>query len=187
MATVISNFLGVESLVRTIESIVRPIRGPRSDIERHLRNVCNVHPYVTKQERFDQAVRYAQAQMLDPKAKQFYSLLARRLKITHAYQAAVKDYMKDPEISSIELSNYTGEKRNSIFIESSDYLKISVMIVEIFSAEGTLLESGTAVRKRDEKRWKYLTQVNNPTLAGTCVKAIGIDRPGREVVVDAIL
>ena len=182
MAIVLSNFLGVESLVRTIESIVRPIRGPRSDVERHLKKVCNVQTYITKQERFDQAVRYAQAQMLDPKAKQFYSLLARRMKCTHAYQAAVRDYMKDPEIGSIDLSGYTGEKRDCIFIESPDYFKIAVMIVEIFSADGTLIESGTAVRKRDEKRWKYLTQTSNTAWAGTCIKAIAIDRPGKEVV-----
>lgn len=187
MAIVISNFLGAASLIRTVESIVRPSTRSRSDLERHLAQVCNVQTYTTKQERFDQAVRYAQAQMLDPKAKQFYALLARRLKCTHAYQAAVRDYMKDPEISSIGLSHYMGEKRNCIFIESPDYLKIAVMIVEIFSADGTLLESGTAVRRRDEKRWKYLTQESNATLAGTCVKAIGIDRPGVEVIRDVVL
>lgn len=182
MATISTTFYPLATVVRAVESVLRYVLPRHVEPEKHLAHISNVPTFATKQERFEQAIRYAQAQMLDPKAKQFYSIMARRLKCTHAYNAAVRDYMKDPDISKIILSHYTGEKRDCIFIESDDYFKIEVVIVEILTSDGALLESGTATRRPGEIKWKYLTTECNPSLAGTQVKAFAIDRPGREVM-----
>jgi hypothetical protein len=187
MATISTTFYPLVTVARAMEAVLRYVVPRHVEPEKHLARISNVPTFVTKQERFEQAVRYAQAQMLDPKAKQFYSIMARRLKCTHAYNAAVRDYMKDPEVSSIILSQYTGEKRDCIFIESNDYFKIEVVIVEILTSDGMLLESGTATRRPGETKWKYLTTECNPALAGTQVKAFAIDRPGREVMAEVIV
>jgi hypothetical protein len=184
MATISNTFYPLATVARAMEAVLRYVVPRHVEPEKHLARICNVPTFETKQERFDQAIRYAQAQMLDPKAKQFYSIMARRLKCTHAYNAAVRDYMKDPDVSRIVLSHYTGEKRDCIFIESDDYFKINIVIVEISSSEGVLLESGTATRRPGEKKWRYLTTESNPSLAGTKVKVFAIDRPGREVMME---
>ena len=59
--------------------------------------------------------------------------------------------------------------------------------VEIYAANGTLLEAGTAEQPTNGIDWTYTaTQANNP-LAGSKIKAIATDVPGNEGALEVTL
>jgi hypothetical protein len=59
--------------------------------------------------------------------------------------------------------------------------------VEIYAANGTLLEEGKAVKENNGLDWCYTATQLNGTLAGTKIIAIATDVPGNEGILDVSL
>jgi hypothetical protein len=138
-------------------------------------------------ERFKKATRYAKSSLADPLLKAEYEAIAREREIASAFAAAVGDYLKAPEISSITTDTYTGQVGGIISIEASDALKLTAVKVTISQNDGTVLESGDATLTQGAHEWKYVSTVSNASLAGTKVKAQAFDRPGRETMKEITL
>jgi hypothetical protein len=68
-----------------------------------------------------------------------------------------------------------------------DDFRVITVRVEIYAANGTLLETGDAEQNTNGIDWSYTaTQANNP-LAGSKIKAIATDVPGNEGILEVSL
>jgi hypothetical protein len=61
---------------------------------------------VTHQARFRDAVFFAKTMLLDPVLKEEYQSLARQFNLRSAYNAAVTDFLKEPQIALVYTDNY---------------------------------------------------------------------------------
>jgi hypothetical protein len=65
--------------------------------------------------KFREASMWAKEVLLDPKAKAYYQLKARKLKLPNAYTAAITDYMRKPKVSVMKsgsITTYTISKKD---------------------------------------------------------------------------
>ena len=76
---------------------------------------------------------------------------------------------------------------DKIAVRAIDDFRVVSVRVEIYAANGTLLEQGNAEQSTNGLDWTYTaTQANSP-LAGTKITAIAIDVPGNEGILDVSL
>jgi hypothetical protein len=87
-----------------------------------------------------------------------------------AYLVAMSDYLKAPEVKSVDTTGYTGAVGQSIIVKATDDFQVRVVNVIIEDAAGNELERGAAVTTEDILfGWLYTTTAVNPALAGTKV------------------
>ena len=134
---------------------------------------------------FKLATAYAKSVMQNPELKALYSAEAKRRGVINAYNMAVSDYLKAPEISHINAEAYTGtQKGELITIEISDNFKVVQVKVTILHGERTV-EEGNAILIADI--WQYATTALNPTLLGSKIIVTVLDRPNNRVVKEIVL
>lgn len=140
-----------------------------------------------KKERFMEAVAYAKAMMADAASKAEYeSGITTRL--TSAYSVAVTDYLKAPEIKSVDTSEYVGAIGDVLAIKATDDFKVTSVKVDIRDAANNLIERGDAVLQANSQTvWLYTVTVANPALAGTRIIIKVKDKPGNTAMVEQIL
>ena len=110
-----------------------------------------------------------------------------RKKRQNLYSRIMQDYLKPPVVKIINTRDYTGAVGSTISILAKDDFKIKRVIVEIHAANGTLLETGNAVLDPNNVSWTYTaTQANDP-LTGSKIKAIAIDIPNNEGMLEITL
>jgi hypothetical protein len=96
------------------------------------------------------------------------------------YARAVEDFMSPPVVRDITTGTYTGAAGNTIPIRAVDDFRVTSVQVEIYAANGTLLEKGNAVQQNNGVDWLYTaTQANSP-LTGSKINAIATDVPGNQ-------
>jgi hypothetical protein len=135
-----------------------------------------------QRDRFQRAVRYARTALLRPEVKAEYEALVKGKEFLSSFTAAVTDYLKAPEITSIDLSAYKGLIGDVIAIQSAvDYKFVSVN-VKILQADGTELESGEATAADKRLEWLYVAKQAITLIAGMKIVATVADRPGNVIV-----
>jgi hypothetical protein len=72
-----------------------------------------------------------------------------------------------------------------IYIAPVDSFKIKQMTVTITRADGTVIETGPAVR--EEQTWKYVTSKPNAAVAGTKFVIKASDRPGKQTTFEKVI
>jgi hypothetical protein len=132
------------------------------------------------QERFTNAIQYAQAAILDPVKKALYTASAKRNQ--SAFNVAVKDAFNPPEIKSITTTNYHGQPGDIIVIHVQNATKLFNVHVSIYTQAGVLVEEGNAVLPVSERDWKYTATTQNPALLDSLVRVRATDLPGNETV-----
>jgi hypothetical protein len=132
------------------------------------------------QEKFLFASRYARAIINNPDksmAEAYATVLRPRQNV---YSRALEDFLNSPDVKSINTRNYKGIASDKIAIRAIDDFRVVSVQVEIYAANGTLLEVGGAEQSTNGLDWIYTaTQANTP-LAGTKITAIATDVPGNE-------
>jgi hypothetical protein len=103
------------------------------------------------------------------------------------YSRIMEDYLKAPQVISINKRDYTGAIGSKINITALDDFRVVRVIAEIYAANGTLLETGDAVMDENKVGWVYTATQNNNLLAGTKIKAIAIDIPKNEGTLEITL
>lgn len=122
--------------------------------------------------------RYARSIIQNPEMAEAY---ARTLKPRqNTYSRALQDYINPPVVGSITTRNYTGQVGDVITIRATDDFRVTAVLVEIYAADGSLLEKGNAVVTTSGIDWTYSSTVVNSALTGSSIKAIAIDVPGNE-------
>ena len=127
--------------------------------------------------RFKDANRYAKTATADPVLKAAYKAKARPG--TTAFNVAMVDFFKAPEILEVDISNYTGLAGEPILILATDDFRVQSVMVSIINAVGDVIESGAAmVHPESDDFWTYTTIATNPDGASGAVKVQVSDLPG---------
>ncbi|WP_343303082.1 hypothetical protein AAHN97_16125 [Chitinophaga niabensis] len=136
-------------------------------------------------ERFNTAIRYARAAIANEALKAAYQAVAPENR--SAYNMAVADAFKAPEIRSIDSSQYTGLPNSTIRIDAMDDFRVESVYVQLLNQAGDILEEGPAVTDPNSQYWIYTAISNNPAVAGSTVRAKATDLPGNAVTKDFLL
>lgn len=86
--------------------------------------------------------------------------------------------MSSPVVNSIRPDAYTGVAGSTITVRAVDDFRVTGVHVEIFSANGTLLEKGNAILQTNGLDWIYTATQANAALTGSKINAIATDVPG---------
>ena len=134
---------------------------------------------------FKEAAKYAKAAITDPVKKALYKKHASPGQT--AYNLAIADFFRPPEIGEIDATGYTGQIRSTISIEAADDTKVVKVEVRINNADGSLAEQGEAVLQTDGLHWLYTSTTVNAALAGDSITVTAYDLPGNPTVKQKIL
>jgi signal peptidase I len=138
--------------------------------------------------KFRQAVAYAHAQMEIPEAKAEYDARIDNKKFVSGFSVAVTDYLKGPEITAIEASEYRGQVGDPIVIVAIDNFKVTDVNVQIRSAADALIEEGPAIQNpANELAWIFATTQANAQLAGTKIVVRAKDKPNNVTTKELVL
>lgn len=137
------------------------------------------------QNRFKNAIVYGKAVMNNPELKAQYQAAAK--KDQSAYNVAVRDAFKAPEIGSINTGLYTGEIGSKITVRAIDDFKVAGVRVKITNAAGVVVEQGDAVQQSNGLDWLYTATVVNGEVQGSRVAATAIDLPANETVLEVVM
>jgi len=137
------------------------------------------------QDKFQQAVVYAQISLSNDATKAEYAAQAKNGQ--SAYNVAVADFFYAPNIQSIDLSNYAGAVGNTIVITVTDDFKVVAVRVKIYNADGSLVEEGEAAQQAVGTRWQYTATVANPGISGDKIIVQAIDSPNNMSAKEQIL
>lgn len=132
--------------------------------------------------RFNQGVAYAKAVMKDPALKALYAAAAKGDQ--SAYNVAVKDAYKAPEITKISTDLYTGQPGSTVTVRAIDDFKVASVRVQIYTAIGDLVEQGEAVLQVNGLDWLYTATVVNDPVQGCRIRAVAKDLPANETAFD---
>lgn len=103
------------------------------------------------------------------------------------YSRALEDFMSAPKVVGIDTRAYKGVAGDKIVVRAKDDFKVTGVRVEIYAADGTLLEEGEAVSDIYDLDWTYSSTQTNSLLTGTVIKAIATDIPNNEGILEAVL
>ncbi|WPQ60985.1 hypothetical protein SIO70_21750 [Chitinophaga sancti] len=117
------------------------------------------------------AAAYAKAILKDPELKAYYKSLAGPGQ--NAYNMAVKDAYKSPEIQNIRLEEET------VVVTAKDEFRIAEVDVRVHDAAGAMLERGKAVLGRNGVDWYYKA---GRLPSGGKVVIVAVDLPGNETL-----
>ncbi|MDP4265409.1 MAG: hypothetical protein Q8941_22980 [Bacteroidota bacterium] len=140
-----------------------------------------------RQQRFLIASRYAKAviKSADQSLAEAYATALRPRQ--NVYSRALEDFMSPPVVQFIDTRNYKGAVGEKIVTLAIDDFRVTGVRVEVYAANGTLLEAGNAEQNTNGIDWTYTaTQANNPQ-AGSKIKAIATDVPGNEGTLEVTL
>src|SRR5262249_30422870 len=139
------------------------------------------------QEKFLIASRYGKAIMesADQSMAEAYAAVLRPRQ--NVYCRAMEDFLTSPTVKNIDARNYQGVAGNKIAVRALDDFRVVNVQVEIYAANGTLLERGNAVQNMNGIDWTYTATLANNPRDGSKIKAIATDVPGNEGILEVTL
>jgi len=128
-------------------------------------------------ERFKEGVIYAKGVVQDPILSAFYKPYVKPG--LSVYNLALADFCKPPEIKTIKTDNYQGNIGDFITIRATDNFGITTLKVLISKPDGSLVESGLAVKAPNGSDWIYTSTAGNGSPAVDLeIKIQASDTPG---------
>jgi len=140
-----------------------------------------------QRDKFRRAAAFARAKMNDQAAKEEYRMLAQGQEFMSPFTAAVRDYLRPIEFSSVKTVGYTGKVGDKIVVQPMDYRKVKELVITILRQDASVVESGAAVLPEGELDWTYTATQVNDQLVGGKVVIRAMDRSGKEAVVEVNL
>lgn len=137
------------------------------------------------QSKFKESIIYGKAVLADPNLKALYAAAAKGDQ--SAYNVAVRDAFKAPEITKINTELYDGLVGSTITVRAVDDFKVASVRVAIYSANGDVVEQGDAVLQANGLDWLFTATAANGAVAGSKVRAVAKDLPANETVMDVQL
>ncbi len=136
-------------------------------------------------ELFAEGVLYAREVIADEVKKALYQ--AKATGNQSAFNVALSDFCKAPEIRKYSVSDYTGQIGDKISIRAIDDFKVESVKLVIKSSTDSTIEEGLAVLSANGADWIYTATVANPTLPGTKLIMSAADMPGNITTQEVIL
>ena len=118
-------------------------------------------PELRNQSHFRSAIGYLRGLKANPAAYAVYKRSA-QLRRKRACDLAISDFLRPPEITDVDLGNYSGGQGQTIRIQAVDQFEVRAVSIAITEMDGSLLEQGTAVLPEGESTWLYATQTAVP-------------------------
>jgi hypothetical protein len=165
--------------------VFRQVDGKTTFAKRTLTNAPPTERQREVRNRFTEASLFAAAAVENPDAGLEYRELANLQGFKTAYLAAMSDFLTRPEIGGVFTLGYKGNAGDQLTMTSRIPYKIKSIDVRILAADGTLLESGVAEPR--ESKFRYVTTVANPQVAGSRLVLISRDRLNKEVTMEIVL
>jgi hypothetical protein len=138
---------------------------------------------------FKEAVLYARTAIADAALLLDYKKKAKRG--LSAYNLALADYFKAPEIVSVDISQYSaaagGSPNLRIAAKVKDNFRVESVKIKIEDAGGSMLEEGNAIIQPDGLSWVFTSTVAGATTSGNKVSITATDLPGNSIVEQIIV
>jgi hypothetical protein len=130
-------------------------------------------------DRFKRANDYAKAMHANEALNAVYKAAARPG--LSAYNIAMSDAFKIPQIKGINSNMYTGNPGDIISIHAVDNFKVQSVSVTILNGKNEMLEKGKAIKDPDSDYWAYTTVA---ALKGSRLIVYASDLPGNTAMMD---
>lgn len=137
------------------------------------------------QRRFKNSSIYARAAMKNPDVKAEYQAAAKDDQ--SAYNLALRDAFKAPEITLVNTAEYTGAIGSKITVRAFDDFRVASVKVKIANAAGEVLEQGDALLQDNALDWIYTATVLNDVLLGSVITVSAKDLPANEAVKEVVV
>lgn len=134
---------------------------------------------LSQRDRFWHAQLYSRHVLEDPLRRAIYQRLAKARK-RPTNNLLVANYLTPPELSAVQLDDYTGQVGQRIRIVAFDEIAVDSVRVEIRGADGAPLEAGAAVEEHGV--WCYRTTAALPAGSAWLVVVTVKNRPGHAVI-----
>ena len=105
----------------------------------------------------------------------------------NVYSRALEDFMSPPVVKFINTIDYSGAVGDKIVARAIDDYRVTRVRMEIYAANGTLLEAGNAQQNINGIDWTYTATTTNNPLAGSRIKVIATDVPANEGTLEITL
>ena len=135
--------------------------------------------------KFKTSIVYGKSVMKDPALKAQYAAAAK--KDESAYNVAVRDAFKAPEVQSVTTDLYTGQIGSTITVRAIDDFRVASVRVKITTAAGVVVEQGDAVLQANGLDWLYTATALNDAVAGSKIRASAKDLPANETVMEVVM
>ena len=132
---------------------------------------------IAQRRQFQKAVLYAKAATAGGETAALYEEKAKQKKRS-PFNVAVADFLKAPDITHIDLSDYAGQAGDAIRIEVSDDFAVKQVSVTITNSDGSLVESGNALQDAVGYQWTYTATQTNDNLDGDRIVVRAADTAG---------
>jgi hypothetical protein len=139
---------------------------------------------VDKQLRFKVCTQYARRAIDDPEKEALYKAAVQPGQ--NAYNLALRDAYRAPEIQSIEYLNkdaFDGE----IIVRATDDFKVVAVTVAIYDIDGLEIEKGEAVMLENKTEWSFHSLKLPQACTGFRITATAVDLPGNQTSSERIL
>ena len=136
-------------------------------------------------DKFKAATNYAKAVNANEALKAAYKAASKPGRT--AYNTALADFFKAPEIREIDRSQYTGQPNSIIRIDAIDNFRVASVNVILLNQAGDILEQGEAVTDPNSHYWIYTAVNLNQDVAGSTVRVQAADLPGNLTTKDFVL
>jgi hypothetical protein len=143
---------------------------------------------IAQQDHFKQAARYASFVQNNEELNVLYAA-RKRSKYESAYTVALADFHNAPKISDLIVNKEETDDKDEIQVNASDDFMVMRVSVEIFAADGSLIERGNATQNTEKyiDCWFYIPAVAQPTQPGMKIIATAYDRPGNKTAREIVL
>jgi hypothetical protein len=140
---------------------------------------------LARQETFKEAVKYAKDAMKNEMVRAMYE--ARETAFVTAFNLAVRDYLKKPEIKAVLQDEYTGMAGSRLLIVAYDDMEVSRVRVRLHNGAGTTYEEGEATLAADKPVFEYVLQNDVPAGQNVMATVTAIDVPGNTTENEAVI
>jgi hypothetical protein len=130
---------------------------------------------IDHRERFKEAALHAKAALANPATREFYDTIAKERGST-IQAVALADFLIEPSIKPLDLSEYKGRVGDTILIRAVDDIGLADVDVELTAIDGTNIEKGKAVENGIRSGyWTYTA--TKPVALGSdiFIKVVGVD------------
>lgn len=169
------------------DQLVYRQRGGRTIIARRPRK--STKPISARQvevkEIFAEAVIYARGVIADESQKAVYQEKADAFR--SAYNLALADFCKFPEITKWDATGYYGAVGDKITVRATDDFKVVQVSLVIKDSTDLIIEEGNAVLSGNGSDWIYTATTVNASLSGTKLILSAADLPGNVTVQEMVI
>lgn len=135
---------------------------------------------------FAAASLYAKGAMSSADLKKEYQKKATAGKT--AFNIAFRDFLKAPVVKEINVAKYDGTPGSGIVVSARDDFRVAEVQVSIRTAQGILLEEGSATLDPiNRNNWVYTAQQSNASPPGCLIQATASDLPGNKAVLEVTI